>query len=99
MKPFLLAAMIAAQSLDTTTTCMALHRGFVESNPLLPSSCSGIVAVKTGIVIPLATVMARQRLTRLQKLLLVGVAASGGYATVHNIRQLSKHTHGQDLSR
>ena len=95
----LIAAMIAAQSLDAGTTCVALQRGFRESNPLLPSSCNGIVAVKAGIVIPLATVMARQRLTRLQKLLLAGVAVSGGYAAVHNLRQLAKHDHGQDLSR
>lgn len=50
MTHLLLVAWLTAQATDAATTCQALRRpGVYEASPVMPSSCAGIVGVKSGL--------------------------------------------------
>jgi hypothetical protein len=87
----LLAAFLAAQALDHTSTGLALQRGCVESNPLVPHNYKASIAV--GITIGGGSAWALSRahkehpkLVKTALILGAGVRAAAG---IHNITLLN----------
>jgi len=87
----LLAAFLAAQALDHTSTGLALQRGCRERNPLVPHNYATSVAVGITIGGGSAWALARAhkdhpKLVKTALILGAGVRAAAG---VHNLTQLS----------
>ena len=49
----LMLAMWLAQAADVATTTVALNRGCVEGNPIMPKSAPAIAGVKAGLTVAL----------------------------------------------
>ena len=88
--PWLYAAWIACQALDTTSTALALHRGsFHEGNPFLPVDARAIVAVKVTVNLGAAAFQPHTtgRVRYVLPLTLAGTECAAG---VWNLTQLTK---------
>lgn len=48
MKEILLALLLARGG-DAATTCVALHRGAHEVNPIMPNHCAAAIGVQAGV--------------------------------------------------
>lgn len=85
----LIAAMTAAQTTDTLTTCQALHSGrFAEANGVLPSSCGGIATVKGVSLVGGVSlvVVLRKKHPKLAKFVGISWIIAGATGTVLNLR-------------
>lgn len=87
----LLITLTVLHGCDVGTTAVALSRGGIERNPLLPQSIGWNVAIQSGEVA--ATAYGLHRLQRSHPkaagwLLVAGVVLEG-YAVAHNARTLS----------
>lgn len=91
MTGWLLAAAVAG-AMDTGTSCVAFSRGFREANPILPSSCLGLVVVKaptTAISLAVLERVSRRHpvMARWGALAVMGVSAG---AALHNWRAVRR---------
>ena len=83
MSAWLLAAMIAAQSLDISTTVIALHRGCQEQTYYI-SNPAGIVAMKGGatatltFTLPIGAKRGHQKLSKGIAWVMIGSGVLGG---------------------
>jgi hypothetical protein len=84
-------AFALAQALDAQTTCLAIHhRNAYETNRLLPQSCMGIAAAKSGVAIggSLAFWHLRKEKPGLAKWLAITATAATGAAIAYNFKTL-----------
>jgi len=90
MFELLLALFIGLQAADTTTTLMAFNRGFVEVNPLMPSSPSLLVGIKIGATTgsSLVFIKAHKKHPKAVKRTLVVLNIIYAAVVIHNIKQL-----------
>lgn len=90
----LLLSLILTQAADAATTCHALHRGLVESNPVLGSgaSCGRVIAFKALTVAPLIVVAPRLAKThpKWAGALVIVPTSSAGVAVMLNLRTLQR---------
>lgn len=89
----LLAALLTAQTADAATTVHLLNRpGYHEANRLLPSTPSGIVAVKASMTSATAVTAwkIRKAHPKMAVLLFTVSAASGSVAAWHNARLMHR---------
>ena len=84
-------AFALAQALDVQTSCLAIHhRNAYEMNRLLPKSCMGIAAAKSGVAIggSIAFWQLGKEKPRLAKWLAITATAATGVAIAYNFRTL-----------
>ena len=86
----LLAGWIACQSLDMTTTGIALHRGLVEANPIMGQKPARIYSIKVGVNI--GAFIWRQKVIPKDKRWIAdtGFAIAGCVPGVWNLTQIRK---------
>ena len=77
------------QLADLTSTLVALERGAVEANPILPDSAAGIVAVKLGSTLAIDLLLHRlaKRHPRLSRALHYVVGALGLIPAILNAKR------------
>jgi hypothetical protein len=90
MSSWLLAAFLAAQTLDHTSTGLALQRGCQERNPLVPKNFG--VSLTVGIAIGGGSAWALNRAHKdhpklVKTALIIGTGIRAG-AGIYNLRQL-----------
>jgi hypothetical protein len=86
MHNLMLAAWLACQSMDATTTTIALHNGLVEGNPVMRR---GPLYIRAGV--NLSTILAYRHVNKSnQKVIGWSMAASGCLAGGWNLTQLAK---------
>lgn len=93
MNPFILAAWITCQSLDATTTAVALARPtLTEANPIM----AGSRGIPLRVSINLSAVLLARRATRPQRHVIgVALATSGCSAGAWNLHQLGSEFRGR----
>lgn len=84
-----LIAFAVAQALDAGTSCAALQHGAREGNPLLPSTCGRMIAVKAGMTAGYGVAMrpAFQQHPRLARIVTGLLITSTVAVAIHNTRQ------------
>lgn len=87
----LLLTFILAQAADTSTSCYAFSKGYMEANPVLPTNCAKLTTIKSSLIV--GSLFVPKKAKRI--VYITGVIA-GTYATIHNIRRLSN---GHEKSR
>lgn len=77
-----------AQSADIASTCVALNKGFVESNQFLPKTCPRIALVKIGISSGVTTLALKSGNSKVAKVGLSIAATTNSIAFGMNLNNL-----------
>ena len=82
-----IAAVIAGQAADITTTMIARQRGFAEANPMLPRSTACIVAVKSAMTVGLVLAIRHVAPQHPRLAMMLGAVGGGlgAFAAAHNL--------------
>ena len=85
-----LTIFLSAQGADLGSTCGALRSGYVEANPLMPTTCAGQIAVKSAVSAGVLYGASRlhTRSPKAARWLLAGAAGVSAYATIRNLRTI-----------
>lgn len=83
----LLISIALANAGDAASSCYAFSQGLREANPLLPTNCAAVVAIKAGVTSYQMTVIAKSykphpKATKIVAAIVIAIPA---LATIHNL--------------